>query len=83
MFEIPWSHSTWIYFTALPSLYYVGGLSLFDFYAPVIVKITLAEYIKGKTRCALDLYGNSNYFLLLLQTSGGIIEKPTHRAKGL
>lgn len=83
MVEIPWSHHTLIYFTALLSIYYVGAWGLFHFYSSVMVERTLAEYIKVKTRCALDLYGNSNYFLLLLQTSGGIVQKLTHRAEGL
>lgn len=86
MIEIPWSHYTFIYFTALPLISYVEGLGfilLFGFYPPVMLEIIVAEYIKAKTGCALNLYGNSDSSLLSLQTSGGIIQNPTHVAKGL
>lgn len=81
--EIPWSHHTLISFTALPSTYCGEVLGFFGFYPRVMVEIMLAEVIKVKTRCALSLYGNSNYFLLLLQTSGGMVQTPTHRAEVL
>lgn len=61
MVEIPWSH---LDLTALLSIFYVECLGLSGFYVSVMVEIMLAEYRTVKTRCILNLHGNSSYFLV-------------------